>query len=436
MTRPNLRPFSQYVNSAEGWVDRRIFSDREIYDAELEQIFARCWLFVAHESQIARPGDFLTTYMGEDSVIVSRGRDNRISVFLNSCPHRGNRVCFADAGNAKQFVCNYHGWSFGNDGALLGMHEEYVYAADPAFDKSKLGLHRARVEIHKGLVFATFAPDAPGLRDYLGDFAWYMDIMLDTDEGGTEFIPGGTRNVLNCNWKFPAENFHGDAYHVGWTHAAGSLAFGAKPFASDQANSFQMTAQGHGWESPYNGNAMHGVIGKPVADYVKGSLPEIERRLGPERAKLMGAISSVTCFPNFSFLPGNNTFRVWQPRGPDKTEIWAWILVNKNAPDEVKDAIRLGSLRTFSPGGMLEMDDGENWEAATRANKGAVTRRQKLHYGMNRNASPGRPNYPGQVRQGAMADNNQMAMYQRWADLMDAKSWADVPNREPKKAAE
>lgn len=92
-----------------GVIDRRIFWDRAIYDQELARIFARSWLFVGHESQIEQPGAFVTTNMGEDAVIVARADNGAINVFLNSCPHRGNRVCFADSGTSRSFVCNYHG---------------------------------------------------------------------------------------------------------------------------------------------------------------------------------------------------------------------------------------------------------------------------------------------------------------------------------------
>ena len=101
--------FNHLVDIKEGWVDRRIFCEQDIYEQELYRIFARSWLFVAHDSQIPNPGDFLTTTMGEDGVIVSRQKDGSVKVFLNSCPHRGNKVCFADAGNARRFTCNYHG---------------------------------------------------------------------------------------------------------------------------------------------------------------------------------------------------------------------------------------------------------------------------------------------------------------------------------------
>ena len=92
-----------------GLIDRRIFADLEIYDLELERIFARCWLFVGHESQLPNPGDFITTYMGEDPIIVNRDGDGKLGAFINMCRHRGNRVCRADRGNATYFTCSYHG---------------------------------------------------------------------------------------------------------------------------------------------------------------------------------------------------------------------------------------------------------------------------------------------------------------------------------------
>ena len=83
------------------WVNRRAFHDPEIYAAEQDRIFKRCWLFVGHESQIPRPGDFVTSYMGEEPVIVARGTDGGIHVTINSCRHRGMRVCRADRGNSR-----------------------------------------------------------------------------------------------------------------------------------------------------------------------------------------------------------------------------------------------------------------------------------------------------------------------------------------------
>lgn len=104
-----------------GLVARRIFSDLEIYKEEMQRVFHRCWLFLGHDSMVPRPGDFITTYMGDDPVIVWRDPRGQVHAFLNNCPHRGNKLCLYDRGRAVSFSCSYHGWTFASDGKLTGV---------------------------------------------------------------------------------------------------------------------------------------------------------------------------------------------------------------------------------------------------------------------------------------------------------------------------
>src|SRR5260370_40286033 len=107
------------VDMKAGQVSREIFVNEEIYREELERLFARVWLFVGHESQIPDPGDYFVSGMGEESVILCRDRAGRVHVFLNSCRHRGMKVCRYDEGNTPVFTAPYHGWSYGTDGTLV-----------------------------------------------------------------------------------------------------------------------------------------------------------------------------------------------------------------------------------------------------------------------------------------------------------------------------
>ena len=161
------------IDATTGKLDRRIYGDQTVYDDEMERIFGRAWLMIGHQSLVPAPDDFFHTYMGEDPVILTRDGQGGLHALLNMCRHRGNRVVRCDDGNAKGFMCTYHGWTYRNDGTL-----EYVPGESEAYygalDKASHGLIEARVETYAGIVFATWAKDAPSLEAYLGDARWYL----------------------------------------------------------------------------------------------------------------------------------------------------------------------------------------------------------------------------------------------------------------------
>ena len=124
--------------------------------------------------------------------------------------------------------------------------------------------------------------------------------------------------------------------------------------------------EGRQWQSTYgHGGSGVGAPGREIA-IAAPALVAWEREHADAVAEHMGDTRErrghANIFPNFMLL-GNGTFRVTHPRGTDEMEIWAWTFVPREAPDEVKEAVRLDVLRTFSPSGMFEQDDAENWEA-------------------------------------------------------------------------
>jgi 3-phenylpropionate/trans-cinnamate dioxygenase subunit alpha len=284
----------------------------------------------------------------------------------------------------------------------------------------------AQLDNYKGLLFATFDPEAPPLRDYLGAMTWYLDAFFDRREGGIEVLGGMHKWIMPCNWKFPAENFGGDGYHTSWSHLS-AIRTG---FGGD----FRVQADARGMMlSPGNGHCIITVDPEMVADppapeilaYEAQIRPEMERRLGPRLGLVKPVVGTV--FPNFSMLrPTSRTFRVWHPRGPDKTEVWAWVYVDKAAPPEVKEAIRLAGVRVFGPSGTFEQDDMDNWQECTQTGRGVVARRALLNYEMGLEHECFNTDLQAWASDYRYSESNHRQFYRRWAQLMAAKSWAKV----------
>jgi phenylpropionate dioxygenase-like ring-hydroxylating dioxygenase large terminal subunit len=148
-------------------ISGRLYYDPAIYQEELEKIWHREWVYVAHESEVPQPGDYVTRNIGAQPVIVSRDEDGKVHLLLNRCMHRGNTVCQSDCGNSHAFRCAYHGWTYNNRGDLVGV--PYAGGYDKSFRKEEFGLAKVpRVASHRGLIFASLSPTGPSLDEHLG----------------------------------------------------------------------------------------------------------------------------------------------------------------------------------------------------------------------------------------------------------------------------
>src|SRR6476659_10397703 len=108
-------------------VHRRVYVDPDVFELEMDRIFGRAWIYVGHDSQVPNPGDYVTTQVGRQPVVMARHTDGQVYVLENRCPHKGALVCPERSGHADRFMCMYHGWRFDGDGSLrsVPVHSGY-----------------------------------------------------------------------------------------------------------------------------------------------------------------------------------------------------------------------------------------------------------------------------------------------------------------------
>jgi phenylpropionate dioxygenase-like ring-hydroxylating dioxygenase large terminal subunit len=198
----------------DGAVHSAIYTDESVFEAELQRIFYRDWVYLAHESEVPRRGDYCTKWIGRQQVIVVRDSDDEVHAFFNRCRHRGTALCNAESGNADFFRCPYHGWTYNNRGKLVAV--TYPSRYETEFDKDELGLAPLpRFGEYRGFLFGSVSADGPDLLEHLGRTTHYIDLFLNgSPSERVELRAGASKSLYRGNWKFVGM----DGYHVNFVH--------------------------------------------------------------------------------------------------------------------------------------------------------------------------------------------------------------------------
>jgi phthalate 3,4-dioxygenase alpha subunit len=427
-----------------GMIPAHIYNDREIFEQEKATIFSRAWLFVAHESEIPTSGDYVVRRVLDDSFIIARDTKGEIRAMFNMCLHRGMQVCRAEMGNASNFRCPYHGWSYRNDGRIIGLpfHND-AYGGEAGFRrKGQTLLPAPNLASYNGMIFINMDPDAESLEDYLGDFAFYLDYYTKQTGQGLE-VSGPQRWRVKANWKIGAENFAGDMYHTPQTHTSVvEIGLFREPKAEKRKDGATYWAgRGGGTtyklpEGSFEERMRYVGYTDDIIERTKQAWTERQRQLIGEDGFM---ISAASVFPNLSFVhnwpkveDGEHvlpfiSIRLWQPISEHETEVLSWFAVDAGASEEYKQNSYKAYLMCFGSTGMFEQDDVENWVSLTNTAAGSMARRLLLNsrMGLLENDDPVVPTLtdsefhgPG-VAQIGYNEHNQRKLLSLWADYLE-----------------
>src|SRR5580658_6606224 len=365
-------------------VHRRAYADPEVFALEQERIFGRLWLYVAHESQLRNPGDFVRTQLAQHEVLVTRNQDGKINVLHNRCPHRGARLCMVDSGSGRLLTCPYHAWAFRPDGTLAAVPHPKSYPANFSLSDPQNHMQRVKsVDSYRGFVFANLDDNAAPLGEHLGPMREVIDNLIErAPEGEIEIADSSFTLEYHGNWKLHMENAN-DIFHPSFVHnssVAPARAAPANASIIDQDQTREMLlANGFG-QADWEGIELTGLAGGHTymtSFYKKGVLvneqqdPVMQRyraalaeRLGGERAAAVLAVNRFNniIYPNLVLNAQQQHMRITFPLAVDRTQVRIHCFRLKGAPDEIfHRAIRFLT-NIGSPASMIFSDDVEMLE--------------------------------------------------------------------------
>jgi phenylpropionate dioxygenase-like ring-hydroxylating dioxygenase large terminal subunit len=343
----------------EGRVHRRLYTDPAIFELEMERIFGTAWIYVGHESQIRNPGDYLLTQIGRRPLVLVRHGDGKIHVIHNQCAHRGAKVVNAEQGNASEFRCCYHGWTYHTDGRIKNVPLQNGYPADfDPNDPRTAMVAAARVESYRGFVFASLASEGPSLTEFLGHVTTSLDDMVDRAPDGEIEIAGGVfKHGYDGNWKLYLENLC-DAAHPLFVHQSsieaaqkqeddafsdGSGEIAVRQMRQNGAPYSFWESQvgiwaypnGHSWLGDYHDDSkLVAALQDPVfRDYIAA----LEAKQGKERARQILEVRrwNTNVYPNLSFMSQFQQLRVVHPVSVNRTVVYTYNFRLKGAPEQM-----------------------------------------------------------------------------------------------------
>jgi len=365
-------------------VHKDAYIDQEVFDLEMEQVFTNSWVYVGHASQIPDKGDYYTTTVGDQPVVMVRHSDDSIKVLHNRCPHKGVKVAGEGCGNTgKFFRCPYHAWTFKTDGSLLSIPLKNGYA-DTGFESCEASHGMAAVKnvhVYRDFVFCRLANEGISFEEFFGDSLSTIDNMVDRSPVGKLEVAGGVlRYINNCNWKMLVDN-QTDTCHPMVAHesSAGTAVdvWKRAPEGTPKPMAVELFAP---FASPYeffekmgirvwpNGHGHTGVSDSIHADY--SAIPDYWEAMvanyGEDRAKqILGECRHNTVyFPNMTMKGPIQAMRVFKPLGPGKTLVESWTFRLVGAPDILLERTLMYTRLINAPTSVVAHDDTEMYERA------------------------------------------------------------------------